>query len=208
MGRIGVGVGGRDEAVVMSVAGEPGIASSRPVLGPGLTADEFRRWYYLKTELTAFARQLGVATSGSKELIAARISSRLSGGSTPAALEGERVSATRQLERPVTGASVIPLGQRCSQVLREFFVGLVGQSFRFDAPMRNFVAGGAGRTLDEAVDHWRATRDQGPASIGPQFELNRFTRGWYLDNPGGTRDEVLTAWRRYRSEPEDTRGRA
>ena len=79
-------------------------------------------------------------------------------------------------------------------MLREFFQEEVGPSFRFDAAMREFVASGEGRTLGAAVDHWWATRDRADAPIGPQFELNRFTRQWWRANPGGSRDELPAAW--------------
>jgi hypothetical protein len=100
---------------------------------------------------------------------------------------------------------VIPPGQRSSHVLREFFTAEVGPSFRFDAAMRDFVANGAGKTLGDAVDHWWASRDRDAPPIGPQFELNRFTREWWRANPGGTRDELRAAWLAYRNQPADLR---
>ena len=47
-----------------------------------------------------------------------------------------------------------------------------------------------------------------PGQTDPQFELNRFTRQWYLDHPQGSRDDLRTAWVAYRSAPADQRGRA
>ncbi|MFF1409096.1 DUF6434 domain-containing protein [Streptomyces sp. NPDC058289] len=54
---------------------------------------------------------------------------------------------------------MIAPGQRCSQVLREYFVREIGPGFHLDAFMRDYVAQGAGRTLAEAVAHWYATRE-------------------------------------------------
>lgn len=180
----------------------------RPALHSGMHPDEFRRWYYLKAELTGFARQLGLATSGSKCVVTARIDSALAGDDAPRDDIRREGRGGPQLRRPVSRASVIPAGQRCSQVLREFFREEVGATFRFDASMREFVANGTGRTLGEAVDHWWTTRGRGGAPIGPQFELNRFTRQWWRANLGGTRDELRAAWVTYRNEPDDARGRA
>jgi hypothetical protein len=69
--------------------------------------------------------------------------------------------------------------------------------------MRDFIATGAGRTLDHAVEHWHATRDrpEGGREIAPQFELNRFVREWHTTNPGGTHREALAAWREHRARP-------
>ena len=83
----------------------------------------------------------------------------------------------------------------------------LGPSFRFDAAMRAFVADGAGRTLGDAVDHWRLSRNRRDGPIGPQFELNRFTRAWWRANPGGTREQLRAAWLAYRDAPEEERGR-
>jgi hypothetical protein len=77
-------------------------------------------------------------------------------------------------------ATVIPPGLRYSQVLREWFTQQVGRGFAFDGAMRDFIAGGAGRTLGDVVAHWHATRAGAaqPTRIGAQFELNAFLRAW------------------------------
>ncbi|MBT2403185.1 MULTISPECIES: DUF6434 domain-containing protein [unclassified Streptomyces] len=98
---------------------------------------------------------------------------------------------------------MIPQGQSCSQVLREFFVREIGPAFHFDAFMRDYVAQNAGRTLAEAVAHWHATRGQAaqPLEIGAQFEFNRFLRDWHARHPDGTRAQALAAWRECRARP-------
>ena len=61
------------------------------------------------------------------------------------------------------------------------------------------------RTLGEAVEHWHATRSAQRPAIGPQFELNRFSRAWHRAHPGGSRADLLAAWSSYRSLPVDAR---
>lgn len=183
-------------------------ADERPPLTRDLTGDELRRWYWLKDELVGLARTLGVRTSGGKELLTERVA---------AALDGEpftevapaRTTGTTQLSGPLTAATVIPRGQRCSQVVRAWFAGQVDGAFRFDGEMRAFFAQTDGtQTLQDALDHYRSTREQGAKAIGEQFEYNRFTRAWHEAHPAGTRDELAEAWTRYRSTPVDRRGRA
>ena len=84
---------------------------------------------------------------------------------------------------------MIPPGQRCSQLLRAFFLSAIGPSFRFDAAMREFVltANGAA-TLGDAVEHWQLSRQQ-DRKLGRQFELNRFTRQWHVDHPTGIAEQ-------------------
>ncbi|MFJ7269894.1 DUF6434 domain-containing protein [Streptomyces sp. NPDC099050] len=192
----------------------------RPDPSPELTGAELARWYWTLAELSALARRMGLPAGGGKAAVTARIAAALDGlpspspsptsspaSSPPPARSGGRSvgGAGRQLAAPVDGASVIPPGQRCSQVLRAYFVREIGPGFHFDAFMRDYVAQGAGHTLAEAVAHWHATRARAaePREIGAQFELNRFLREWHARHPEGARAQALAAWRVHRSRPRD-----
>ncbi|MEY8566497.1 DUF6434 domain-containing protein [Corynebacteriaceae bacterium 7-707] len=166
-----------------------------------MTAVEFQRWYWLKDELVVFAKQLGIRTTGGKELLAARIVAKLGGRAFTEPSTAKR-SGGKQLSAPISPDTVIPVGQRCSQVVRRWMAERAGEDFHFDAEMRAFFAEADGtRTMQDAVDHWRATRGQSRRNIDPQFEYNRFTRSWHEQNPGSSRDELLAAWQDYRSRP-------
>lgn len=173
-----------------------------------LTGAELLRWYWLKDELADFARRLGVRATGGKELLTRRIAAKLD--DVPFAEPQRPAQAGRnQLVGPLTASTVIPAGQRCSQLVRAWFVEQVGAPFSFNAEMRAFFARTDGtQTLQDALDHHRATRRQGAKSIDAQFEFNRFTRGWHDANPTGSREEMLRAWQSYRERPVDLRGRA
>ena len=179
----------------------------RPPLSRELTGTEFLRWYWLKDELAEFARSLGIRTTGGKELLTRRIAATLDGTSftEPAP---KRQTGGPQLNGPLTASTVIPRGQRCSQVVRAWFVEQVGDSFGFDAEMRAFFASTDGtQTLHDALVHYRATRDQGRRAIDSQFEYNRFNRAWHEAHPDGARHELIEAWREYRRRPADERDR-
>ncbi|RSS80273.1 DUF6434 domain-containing protein [Streptomyces sp. WAC06614] len=175
---------------------------ARPALHSGLTGTELLRWYWTLAELTGLARTMGVPTGGGKEAVTRRLAAALDGRPLPEEPERPR-RAGRQLTAPVDGSSVIPEGQRCSQVLRAYFAQEIGPAFHFDAHMRAYIAEQAGRTLAEAVTHWHATRAEAarPQEIGAQFELNRFLRAWHADHPSGTRAEAMAAWQEHRSRP-------
>lgn len=179
------------------------MGEQRPLLAEALSGAELRRWYWTKAELVAFARALGVRTSGSKEQVTDRLADRLDGRGERS--EPERRPAAPQLSGPVSAETVIPPGQRCSQLLRAFFESAIGASFRFDGAMRDFVSAADGAaTLGDAVEHWHRTRHES-REIGWQFELNRFTRQWYLEHPRGTALQLRAAWVDYRSQPTDAR---
>ncbi|MBL1082313.1 hypothetical protein JK359_10010 [Streptomyces actinomycinicus] len=182
-------------------------AEIRPPLTPGLTGAELLRWYWTLDELTALARAMNVARHGGKAALTARLAAALDGLPLPAAPDRRR-PATAQLAEPVDGDTVIPAGQRCSQVLRRYFVEAIGPGFHFDAFMRDFIAQNPGRTLADAVAHWHATRPDAarPREIGEQFEYNRFTSAWHRQNPGGTRDQARRAWLAHRALPKSPEG--
>lgn len=181
---------------------------SRPELTSALTGAELTRWYWLRDELADFARRLGLRTTGSKDLLTRRIAARLDGVDLTEP-EQTRRAGTAQLRGPLTADTVIPQGQRCTQVVRAWFVHEVGPSFRFDAAMRAFFAETDGtQTLRDALQHHLATRGTQTKPIDAQFEFNRFTRAWHEANPEGKREDLLRAWQDYRARPVDERGRA
>lgn len=180
------------------------MTETRPPLSAVSTSRELLRWYWLKTELAALAGRLGVGAGGSKQELVARVAAQLDGQARPARTV-RRTTAAVPLTEPLAGTTQIPVGQQCSQQLRRYFVAAIGPSFRFDAAMRDFIAAGAGQTLEAAVDHWHATRSSPKPPIGIQFELNRFLRRWHQDHPGGSPQEARRAWRVHRARPADRR---
>ncbi|MPR00541.1 hypothetical protein GB931_21965 [Modestobacter sp. I12A-02628] len=176
---------------------------SRPPLTPALSGAELRRWYWLRAELAPLARTLGVPGGGGKQELTDRLAAALDG--RPVAPAPRRGVGAARLPEPLTEATVLPAGQRCTQQLRAWFTAQVGPAFRFDGPMREFVAGGAGRTLGDALEHWHTTRARPRGEIGEQFELNRFVRAWHLQHPDGARADALAAWRAHRALPVDAR---
>lgn len=176
----------------------------RPALDSSMTAAEFSRWYWLKTELAVFASSQGLSTGGGKEQIAERISALLGGLPQPPAPVAKRT--VRQLAGSLTVDTAVPKGQRCSQLLRAWFTDQLGAGFHFDAHMRGFFAAGDGTaTLADALTYWHETRSVAVPEIGRQFELNQFTRTWFAEHPAGTREQMHAAWKVHRSLPVDLR---
>lgn len=181
------------------------MAESRPTLSRTMCGRELRRWYWTLAELTALARELGLPRAGGKAVLTERIAAALDGA--PAPVPARRGPAGRQLVAPVSGATVIPAGQRCSEVVRAFLREEIGPTFTFDGFMRDFIAAGAGRTLGDAVAHWHITRAEAERErpIGAQFELNAFLRARRHAHPGESRSTALAAWRVHRALPVELR---
>lgn len=180
------------------------MTEQRPELNRGLDPAELQRWYWKGSELSSFARELGISTRGPKAALVARLSATLAGAPLPR--EERPRGRTDGMVEPLELSTLIPPGQSCTQAIRKFMVAQLGTRFSFDGPMREFFHGSDGsRTLEDAVSHWRSTRDRGPQPIGVQFELNRFSRSWHQSNPEGTRAEMLIAWEEYKSLPVERR---
>lgn len=173
----------------------------RPALSPSLSAAELRRWYWTRAELASLARLLGMSTAGAKLDLADRLADTLDG--RPPGPPARRPPAAATLPEPVTTATRLPAGQRCTEQLRRCLRAEIGPGFRFDRPMRVFIAAADGHTVGDAIAHWHHTRAAAahPTDIPAQFELNRFLRDWRQEHPGCSHADALAAWHDHRSRP-------
>ena len=105
-------------------------------------SQDLRRWYWLKSELIALARHLGIHTGGGKDELTERIAAKLDGKTLTRPTPPK--PAAQPLSGPLSPTTVIPNGQRLTQALRDFFAAELGPDFRFDGHMRQFMAQGTG----------------------------------------------------------------
>lgn len=179
-------------------------SEERPEPTAALSAAEFRRWYWLKTELVSFARRLGVASSGNKRELADRIAARLDGA--PPAHPTNRRTRSRTLPEPLGVDTVVPPRQAATQQLRRYFEAEIGPRFHYDVFMRTFLAESDGTaTLGDAVAHWHATRNADRPETPASLEFVRFSGEWYRAHPDGTAEQCRAAWAVHRSLPVDRR---
>jgi len=176
---------------------------TRPALNAQLSADTFLRWYWLKEELAAFCRSVGISSGGSKQTLTERIARYLTTGesSAPAA---PRTSQKGQMPATFTRETVIGPGWTCSQALRVFFEQELGRSFHFDATLRDFIHHGQGKTLQEAIRAWEnAQTNPVEKDVAPQFEYNRHIRAYLKAHPGAGLREAIAAWKEYKQHPKN-----
>lgn len=172
----------------------------RPRLTRRLSAAEFARWYWLKTELVAFCRTLKVSGSGSKPELSARIRAALDGRALPT--RAPRRPRARMPEA-FTTATLIEAGWSCNPQLGQFFRAQCGPAFRFNAAVREFIHTMAGQPLSAAIACYHASVAPGAPrqALAPQLEYNRHTRDYYREFPGASSREVIAAWREKRAKP-------
>lgn len=169
----------------------------KPALYAGMSAEEFGRHYRTVVELRAFARSIGVPTSGNKADLTDRISRALSGQAPMRTSPSPR----RTLPEPLGADTELVGNVVLSRQLRQWFIDQVGPGFRANQALREFLADGQGRTLGDALAVYQATVGQAGQPIAGQFVYNRFVRDWYRDHPGGSPTEMRQAWAAQRELP-------
>jgi hypothetical protein len=174
---------------------------ARPLLTTHLRVEDFRDFYWLKKELTGFCRENGLSAAGSKEDLQLRIEAFLSCGVIPKAASDPGTARRRgRMPHQFRRETVIAPGWCCSQELRAFFEREIGPQFHFDRTMRDFIACGAGRTLQDALDAWERNRKipKEPRQIDKQFEYNRHIRDYFREHPHATLGDAIRAWKEKR----------
>jgi hypothetical protein len=172
----------------------------RPTFTMKLTATEFRRWYWLKSELIDACRLLRIPTAGSKPELTDRIAAALQGTALPAT--APRRQRGNMPDR-FTLNTRIGEGWRCNPALGQFLRAQVGKNFRFNAAVREFVHTQVGQPLSAVIQCYHASVAPGAVkpALPPQLEFCQHMQTYTRENPGATRAQVLSAWHARRARP-------
>jgi hypothetical protein len=166
---------------------------NRPMLSTQLSPEEFASWYWLKQELVDFCRCEHIVSSGLKRDIEVRIKNYLAGAQLIPEDRPRRRSGRMPAE--FTLNTVIGSGWRCGPALGRFLKGVLGNGFRFNAEMREFIHRGEGKTLpDAAICYVRSIGPDREKRQIPQLEYNRHFREYFKEHPEASREEAILAW--------------
>jgi hypothetical protein len=173
----------------------------KPKLEIGMRLADFTNYYWLKDELTEFARGLGLPTHGSKPELSARIERRLRGITFSSKVKARSPRGPRDSDKPLTRETLV-INYMSDANTREFFKSAIGPEFHFTYHVNQFrLAAGPGLTYGELVDEWLAERDRRKspsykAPIADHGKYNRFIRDFFADeaNKGKTLLEAVAAW--------------
>ncbi|WP_298840393.1 DUF6434 domain-containing protein [uncultured Roseobacter sp.] len=183
----------------------------RPPIGQITTGTELRRWYWLKPELEAHARALGLRHTGGKFTILDRLAHFLDTGET--VWPGDRRTTPRSRfdwhSAELTPETVITDSYRNSQNVRRFFKTHADPAFKFNIAFMKWMKSNTGRTLAEAVSEYHRMKAE-EAQPGFQSEIanhnqfNQYTRDFLADNPHMGMKEVRHFWALKKGLPSDT----
>jgi len=177
---------------------------ARPPLTPQTSLEDFRDYYWYLNELVAFCRQHGLATSGQKLDLVARIEGYLR-GERDAETHSERTrkrSAAAIRSGPITLDTAVTDDYKCDAETRVFFKSMIGKHFHFTAHLQQFRREqqrmGVRLTYGDLVREWVAEyeRRKDPnyrSSIARSWEYNQFVRDFMGDKPRNTGKEISEA---------------
>ncbi len=189
----------------------------RPAIDTIRSGEELKRWYWLKSEVVAFAKEKGLPYGGAKFEIIERIAVSIDGTNLPEPQAKVRsnskrsktsgtVDATPWHRRLLTLETVIDDKYTNGPATRRFFVEHCGPTFRFTIAFMAWMRNNCGRTLNDAIVEWERQReeraDPGFQSAIPESnQYNRYLREFFADNPNATMQQARAAWKRKRSLP-------
>jgi len=182
----------------------------RPPLNKNISVDDFRAFYWLKTELVGFCRQEGLRKQGGKIEVADRIEAYLRTGVKETAVSTASKKRRTPLSKfdwnneTLTLETVITDNYKNSENVRAFFQEQIGGTFKFNVVFMNWMKQNAGKTLADAVNEWKAIKaakktGKQRTTIAPQFEYNRYIRDFLDDNPDKTKADAIQFWKIKRS---------
>ena len=167
------------------------------------SAAELDAKYRTVAELRSIARNLGLATTGSKAELARRIGAHLDGVDDVQQPGPSTNRRARALRPPFELDTSLDGPVRLTRELRDWMNAEAGTNIRANQRLRDYLASSAlGRTLGGALEAWRDGVARPETAIAPQFEYNAFVRQWRSENPGASHAEVVAAWKVYRDSPE------
>ena len=183
----------------------------RPSLHPGMSAEDYKSYYWMTDDLTKFARQLGLPTHGYKPELSARIERRLRGLPDLTHRRGKQAKGPRDSDRPLTRDTRV-VNYKSDEKTREFFKSQIGPAFHFTYHLNQYRLARKNLTYGDLVDEWLAERERRQkgdyqAPIAEHGKYNRFIRDFFGDenNQAKSLSDAAAAWNAIKSNRGDPR---
>ena len=174
-------------------------SETRPPIETITSGTELRRWYWLKADLVAHARRLGLKTSGGKFEILDRIAQYLDTGDVPAEKTPRSTSTFDWHKASLDDDTMLTDNYKNTQNVRRYFEARLGEGFKFNIEFMAWLKENTGLSLGDACTEYRAmkVREAAPgfqSKIADHNQFNQYTRDFLADNPGAGMDDVRRVW--------------
>ncbi|MBK7106531.1 MAG: cytoplasmic protein [Ignavibacteriae bacterium] len=175
----------------------------RPELNKKINLKDFQDFYWLKSELTAFCKEIGITNFGGKIEITHRIAEYLRTGRIvkDSGSEKVRLHKPTKPKNPISRDTIIGIEYRTYKEKKEFLQSNIGKQFHFTVHLLDWFKKNTGKkTYKDFIDEWnkeqRKKKDPNYKSeIAPQFEYNTYIRDFLKDNPDRTKKDAITCWK-------------
>lgn len=175
----------------------------RPNLDSRISAKDFTEFYWLKKELEAFCRKLGLKTTGSKLEITELIKNYLTTGNRSLAKPISKPTSKSKFSwknDQLSPETEITDNYKNTENVRIFFEEQIGKHFKFNVQFMNWMKSNNGKTLRGAIKEWERIEAKNktrthPKEIAQQFEYNKFMRDFSADNPNAERGLAVKLWK-------------
>ena len=176
-------------------------APTKPRIDTIKTGAKLKQWYWLKSDLAAEAKRLGLKSTGAKFEILDRIAHFLDTG------ESDNIAPKPRTKRskfdwhaePLTPETPLTNSYKNTQNVRRFFKKHLGDSFKFNIEFMAWMKFNEGKTLADACAEYKAMkkREADPSfqsKIEPHNQFNQYTRDFLAEHPHLGMDDVRQIW--------------
>lgn len=167
---------------------------------------ELKKWYWLKTELTALARHRKISAAGGKTELLDRLADALDGRDPVPVSSTPPVSSFDWATERLTPETVITDSYRNGTNARQFFLTQCGHGFAFSIPFMAWMKANTGKTLRDAVAEWKRLQEIKKDSrfrsyIPESNQYNQYIRDFLAANPDKTSRDARACWKKKRQLP-------
>jgi hypothetical protein len=174
--------------------------SERPRLNKNISVKDFEDFYWLKSELVQFCREMGIGSGGGKIEIAERIFEYLKTGKVIKKARVKKLKLPKATQL-ITEETVIGVEYRAYKEKKEFLKSIIGNNFHFTVHLLEYFKKNAGKkTYGDLMKEWYKEQEQKKdpnfvKEIAPQFEYNTYIRDFMKDNLDKSRSEAIKYWK-------------
>lgn len=167
----------------------------RPKLSRNLSAETFKEFYYLKSELVEFCKENKLQTGGGKIELTERVFNFLKTGEKET--RGSIRKKNKKLDE-LTLNSLIEKDMGYGENIRAFYELHLGKNFKFCVPFQRWLKGNVGKTFQDSIEAYKEiikNKDKTEKVIDRQFEYNTYIRDFFKDNKNKTLKQAICCWK-------------
>ena len=180
----------------------------RPVITSIDSAAELRRWYWLKTELAAEAKRLGVRSTGAKFTVLERLchfhdtGEKVWPGDKVVKNSGAGCTKFDWHSAALDEHTVITDNYKNTQNVRRYFQRQVDEKFKFNIGLLDWFKQNVGKTLGDAAEFWQQQQaNPEQTKIKSHNQFNQYARDFVQHNPALGMQGARKYWALKRSLP-------